>query len=361
MVAEKKLYDALEIDPSASQDEIKKAYRKMALKHHPDKNKDNPNSVEKFKVVSQAYEILSDPEKRSLYDKYGLEFILRGGAPPPDPGSASGGSQFFTSGAAPGGFPFSGMPGNDGTFRYQFNSNSRGPFQFSAPESIFSHFFADQMDGFGDSFNIDGSRRSSSRSQASPAFGADSPNIQRASTPEVAAVTRPLPLTLEELYKGTHKKLKVKRKVYDKVTGKRMTEDKVLEMDIKPGLKKGSRIKFKGVGDTVEGGQQDMHFVIEEKEHPMFVRDGDDVLQTVELDLKEALTGWTRIVTTIDGKQLKIEKAGPTQPGSKDEYPGQGMPLSKKPDSRGKFIITYQVKFPTSLTLEQKRKLREIL
>ncbi|KAI6250724.1 DnaJ subfamily B member 4 [Erysiphe necator] len=359
MVAEKKLYDALEIDPSASQDEVKKAYRKMALKHHPDKNKDNPSSAEKFKVISQAYEILSDPEKRSLYDKYGLDFILRGGAPPPD--SAADGSQFFTSGTGPSGFPFSNMQGNDGTFRYQFNSNGRGPFKFSTPESIFSSFFADQSSGFSEFMNAEGPRRSSARSQTSTVFGADSPNIQRASTPEVAAVTRPLPLTLEELYKGTHKKMKVKRKVYDQVTGKRMTEDKVLEMDIKPGLKKGSRIKFKGVGDAVEGGQQDMHFIIEEKEHPRFVRDGDDVLHTVELDLKEALTGWSRIVTTIDGKQIKIEKTGPTQPGSKDEYPGQGMPLSKKPDSRGKFIVTYQVKFPTSLTLEQKRKLKEIL
>ena len=71
MVAETKLYDSLGIKPDASQDEIKKAYRKMALKHHPDKNKDNPSSAEKFKEVSQAYEILSDPEKRTTYDQYG--------------------------------------------------------------------------------------------------------------------------------------------------------------------------------------------------------------------------------------------------------------------------------------------------
>jgi DnaJ family protein B protein 4 len=77
-------------------------------------------------------------------------------------------------------------------------------------------------------------------------------------------VERPLPLTLEELFKGTHKKMKIKRKAFDEVTGKRTTQDKVLEMDIKPGLKKGSKIKFKGVGDQEEGGQQDLHFVVEE-------------------------------------------------------------------------------------------------
>ena len=73
-----------------------------------------------------------------------------------------------------------------------------------------------------------------------------------------------MPLTLEELFKGTHKKMKIKRKAFDEVTGKRTTQDKVLEMDIKPGLKKGSKIKFKGVGDQEEGGQQDLHFVVEE-------------------------------------------------------------------------------------------------
>lgn len=86
-------------------------------------------------------------------------------------------------------------------------------------------------------------------------------------TPEVTTVERPLPLTLEELFRGVHKKMKIKRKAFDEVTGKRTTQDKVLEMDIKPGLKKGSKIKFKGVGDQEEGGQQDLHFVVEEVSH----------------------------------------------------------------------------------------------
>jgi len=81
----------------------------------------------------------------------------------------------------------------------------------------------------------------------------------------------------------------------------------------------------------------------------------------VDLELKEALTGWKRTVTTIDGKQISLEKAGPTQPGSSDTYPNLGMPLSKKPDQRGNFVVTYNVKFPTFLSQEQKRKLKEIL
>jgi DnaJ family protein B protein 4 len=98
-----------------------------------------------------------------------------------------------------------------------------------------------------------------------------------------------------------------------------------------------------------------------QKKHPLFTRDGDDIILNVELELKEALTGWKRTVTTIDGKQINLERAGPTQPGSKDSYPNLGMPLSKKPDQRGDFTVIYNVKFPTSLTAAQKQKLKEIL
>lgn len=82
---------------------------------------------------------------------------------------------------------------------------------------------------------------------------------------------------------------------------------------------------------------------------------------SVDLELKEALTGWKRTVTTIDNKQIGLEKTGPTQPGSQDVYPNLGMPVSKKPDHRGNFIIKYNVKFPTSLTAQQKQALKEIL
>jgi DnaJ homolog subfamily B member 4 len=85
------------------------------------------------------------------------------------------------------------------------------------------------------------------------------------------------------------------------------------------------------------------------------------LIHNVDLELKEALTGWKRTITTIDGKNLSVEKAGPTQPGSSDKYPGLGMPISKKPGQRGDFVIKYNVKFPTSLTAQQKQKLREIL
>ncbi|KAF6845152.1 dnaJ heat shock family protein [Colletotrichum musicola] len=364
MVKETKLYDQLGVKPTATQDEIKKGYRKAALKWHPDKNKDNPDAAEKFKECSQAYEILSDPEKRKTYDDYGLEFLLRGGgAPPPD----ADGPNPFAAGGMPGGFNFGGMPAGGGGRSFHFSTGTGGDgsgFRFSSADDIFAEFMRsgaaggmggdDIFSSFGGGMPRQGGRSSRMRSG-----GFDSPRPREA-TPEVTTVERPLPLTLEELFRGVTKKMKIKRKTFDE-TGKRTTTDQVLEVPIKPGLKKGSKIKFKGVGDQEEGGQQDLHFILEEKPHPLFAREDNDLVHTVELDLKEALTGWKRTVTTIDGKQLNIDKNGPTQPGSSDRYPGLGMPISKKPGTRGDFVIKYNVKFPTTLTAQQKQKLKEIL
>lgn len=372
MVKETKLYDSLGVKPAATQDEIKKGYRKSALKYHPDKNKDDPNAAEKFKECSQAYEILSDPEKRKIYDQYGLEFLLRGGAPPPE--GAEGGNPFAGAGGMPGGFDFSGMPGAGGggrSFHFSTGGGPGGGFSFTNPEDIFSEFLRSQgggggMGGMGGAEDIfsqfagagAGGARPGRASRNRSSFG-DSRG--RDATPEVTTVERPLPLTLEELFNGVTKKMKIKRKQFDE-KGNRVTTDQILEVPIKPGYKKGSKIKYTGVGDqSMDGGRQDLHFIVEEKDHPLFKREDNDLYHTVTLDLKEALTGWKRTVVTIDGRQLNLDKGGPTQPGSEDRYPGLGMPISKKPGTRGDFVIKYKVNFPSTLTAAQKTKLREIL
>ncbi|KAK4066944.1 uncharacterized protein Triagg1_7944 [Trichoderma aggressivum f. europaeum] len=373
MVKETKLYDTLGIKPETSQDEIKKAYRKAALKWHPDKNKDNPNASEKFKECSQAYEILSDPEKRKIYDQYGLEFLLRGGAPPPEGGP--GPNAYAGAGGMPGGFggfDFGGMPGGGGgnARTFHFSTGGTKGYNFMNPEDLFAEFqrsggmhgggagHDDDDFNFFSSFGGAGGPRSG-RTRTRSGF-AEPPQRNREPTPEITTVERPLALTLEELYNGTTKKMKIKRKTFDE-SGKRVQTDQILEVPIKPGLKKGSKIKFNGVGDQVEGGRQDLHFIVEEKEHPLFKREDNDIVHTVTLDLKEALTGWKRVVATIDGKQISIDKGGPTQPGSEDRYPGLGMPMTKKPGQRGDFIVRYRVNFPSSLTPEQKAQLKEIL
>jgi len=371
MVSETKLYDCLSISPTATQEEIKKAYRKAALKWHPDKNKDSPNAAEKFKEVSQAYEVLSDPEKRKVYDQYGLEFLLRGGQAPPPGAEGMDGMPGGGFGGMPQGFSFGGMPGGGGgggTRSFHFSTNGGGSgFSFSDPNDIFSSFARGGGAGGGgddeDIFNLFGAfggaggRPGGGTRRSTTGFQSRQPRPQ---TPEVSVVERQLPVSLEEMYKGAHKKMKIKRKTFN-AQGQRTTEDKILEMDIKPGLKAGSKIKFSGVGDQEEGGTQDLHFIVTEKPHATLARDGDDVKTTIELDLKEALTGWKKTVTTIDGKQLNVSGSGPTQPGYEERFPGLGMPLSKKPGERGDFIVQVKVNFPKSLTATQKSKIREAL
>lgn len=288
------------------------------------------------------------------------------------------------------------MPGGGGgTKTFHFSTNGGGPsgFSFSNPQSIFDEFVRSGGGGVGgdddddlsnifSAFGGAGARPGGGSRRMRTGFS-DSGRSARQPAPEVTTVERPLPVSLEDMFNGANKKMKIKRKVFDE-TGKRTLTDQVLDVPIKPGLKKGSKIRFKGVGDQEEGGQQDLCFVVEEvcspnspipspslsrhsftnvmqKPHAIYTRDGDDLVMMVDLDLKEALTGWKRTVTTIDKKQIGIDKAGPTQPGSQDVYPNLGMPISKKPGSRGNFIVKYNVKFPTSLTAQQKQKLKEIL
>lgn len=239
--------------------------RKAALKFHPDKNPDNPKASDKFKEVSQAYEILSDPEKRKVYDQYGLEFLLRGGAEAPPQGGGAGAS---------GGMPFEGMnfggmgggmPGGGQSFHYSMNGGGGG-LGGGDPFKVFAEFMRGGGAGLADDDDIfsqfTGGGRSSKGSRKDSYAGNSVRRRDR--SPEVTTVERPLPVTLEELYKGTHKKMKIKRKTFDSRTGKQNVEDKILEMDIKPGYKAGTKMKFKGVGDQEEGGTQDLHFIITE-------------------------------------------------------------------------------------------------
>jgi DnaJ family protein B protein 4 len=179
------------------------------------------------------------------------------------------------------------MPGGGGTRTFHFSTGSGGGsggasgFHFSNPDSIFAEFLRgggagmgggddDDFGGFssfgggvpGGMPGMSGSSRAA-RGARSGSSRFDSGG-RRAPTPEVTVVEKPLPVSLEELFDGTTKKMKIKRKTYDQATGKQSTQDRILEVPIKKGLKAGSKIKFSDVGDQVEGGTQDLHFIVSE-------------------------------------------------------------------------------------------------
>lgn len=168
-----------------------------------------------------------------------------------------------------------GMPGGGSSRSFHFSTGGgAGGFNFSDPSSIFAEFFRQGGAGMGDDEDVMNQFSTSSRHGGRPSrhdsYGGPS-SRRRAPSPEVTTVERPLPVTLEELFRGTHKRMKIKRKRFDR-SGNRNVEEKVLEMDVKPGYKAGTKIKFKGVGDQQEdGGTQDLHFIVTEVRFDRFL------------------------------------------------------------------------------------------
>ncbi|CAI5755744.1 unnamed protein product [Candida verbasci] len=345
MVKDKKLYNLLGVDTGANEQEIKKAYRKAALKYHPDKP---TGDAEKFKEISEAFEILSNEEKRELYDNYGLE-AARGNAPAADPGN-----------------PFAGAGGPGGGTSFNFGGGgpgfrSSGGFSQADAFNIFS-----QMGGFG--MGDDGFTFSSSNGGGASPFGSGFGggrsggmpggfgSSRQQPKPEPDTVSMPLPVSLEDLYKGTTKRMKITRK-----NANGIKEQKLLEINIKPGWKSGTKINFTNEGDYQSecGCRQTIQFVIEEKPNPTFKREGNNILMNVHLSFKESLCGFEKDVTTIDGRRIPLSRTQPVQPNTTTTYPGLGMPISKTPGQKGDLIITFKVDYPITLTPNQKEIIQQ--
>ncbi|KAF9912807.1 hypothetical protein EC991_008669 [Linnemannia zychae] len=369
-------YGILGVSKDADDTQIKKAYRKLALKYHPDKNSAK-DAQKKFHDISEAYEVLSDKNKRTIYDQYGEEGLKGGGPPPGAGGFGGGGGGFggFPGGGGGGGHPFTFSTGGGG---------GGGGFRPTDAEDIFKQFFASfggggggggmhgmgmdedddmgggggfrggmpgmgGMGGMGGMPGMGGGRRAGARPQ------------HHAEPEKPPALERALAVSLEDLAKGVTKRLKVTRKVTS--TGGR-TSDKILTIDVKPGWKAGTKIRFPREGDEYPNGAiQDIVFTLEEKPHPVFTRRGDDLVMELDLTLLEALTGFSKVVKTLDGRSLPVSASSSriVQPGQEERFPGEGMPISKKPGQKGDLIVKFAVKFPTTLTAAQKSELKKIL
>ena len=138
--------------------------------------------------------------------------------------------------------------------------------------------------------------------------------------------------------------------------------EEILAIDIKPGWKKGTKITFPEKGNEQRGVlPSDLVFIIDEKPHSVFKRDGNDLVVTQKVPLVEALTGYTAQITTLDGRSLSIPINAVISPSYEEVVKGEGMPLPKDPSKKGNLRIKFNIKFPTKLTAEQKTGLKRLL
>ncbi|CAA7397211.1 unnamed protein product [Spirodela intermedia] len=335
-------YNILKVNRSATDDDLKKSYRRMAMKWHPDKNPNNKKEAEaKFKKISEAYEVLSDPQKRAVYDQYGEEGLK--GIPPP--GSASAPS--YSNGASD--FHFNPRNAED-IFAEFFGTN---PFGFgSMGHSRSTRFQADGGGMFGGFGRADNIFRSHSEGPGAGPGGAHR---------KAAPVESKLACSLEELYGGSTRKMKISRNITD-ANGRLVQESEILTIDVKPGWKKGTKITFPDKGN--EQANQlpaDLVFVIDEKPHEVFKRDGNDLVVHQKIPLAEALAGTTLTLRTLDGRELAVPVTDVVSPGYELVIAKEGMPIVREPGRRGNLRIKFDVKFPSKLTSEQRAALRRIL
>ncbi|HDD25211.1 MAG TPA: J domain-containing protein [Chloroflexi bacterium] len=304
----KDYYKILGIDRNASEQDIKRAYRRLARQFHPDVNPENQRAEERFKEINEAYEVLGDAEKRAKYDRLGSSWQQwqRMGR---DPGQYDW-AQWF-SGARP-----------DGVYVEWDNDLSN---LFTGGESIFSEFFNAIFGGTATK------RPYTNRRSSSSPRGARGRDIET----EVE-------ICLEEVLHGATRTLER--------NGQR------IRVKIPPGASEGSRVRIAGKGESGYGGTPpgDLYLTIHVAPHPTFQRHANNLLCELPLDLYTAVLGGQLSVPTLDGRvSLKIP-AG-TQGGTVFRLRGQGVPDPHKPEQRGDMLVTVRVQIPQDLTLDEQK------
>lgn len=309
----KDYYKVLGVEKNATSDDIKRAYRKLAKKYHPDKNQGDKQAEEKFKGINEANEVLSDPEKKARYDQISNSY-----------------SSWQQAGGSPGAFSwedlFGGSRGGGGA-RVDVNDlfGERGDF---------SDFFRSFFGGAG---------------------GRRNPASQRGSRQQYSQPYQPtnyqqqLTISLYEAYHGTTRLIQL--------------NEKKIEVTIPAGSKTGTKVRVRGVGPKdARGGQGDLYLIIQVADDNRFKRKGNNFYAQKHIDLYTAVLGGEIEVETMAGNVLLKIPAG-TQPGQVFRLGGKGMPKLKKNKSFGDLLVTIVIDIPEKLSTEQKdlfKKLRKI-
>ena len=303
----KDYYKVLGANRSASEEEIRKAYRKLARKYHPDVNPNNKEAAERFKDANEAYQVLSDAGKRAKYDQLGSSY-----------------EQWQQTGGDARGFDWSqwsgGQPGGQRVYTTDLGGEGLGGL------GGFSDFF-ESLFGAAPGGTTTGTRRRAF-SQA-PRPGQD--------------VEHEVEVSLEEAFSGARRIVEM--------------EGRRLEANVPPGVRTGSRVRLKGLGGPgINGGPSgDLYMRIKVREHPQFEQRDGDLYTEVAVDLYTAVLGGSVSVPSLSGA-VRLNVPAETQNGRSFRLRGQGMPSPRKPEERGDLYAKVKVVLPQALS-EQEREL----
>ncbi len=305
----KDYYKILGVDKKASDDEIKKAFRKLANKFHPDKNKGDKSAEDKFKEINEAYEVLKDREKRTKYDNLGSQY-----------------NRYRSSGGNPNGFDWSNWYASQNQGQGSQNFGGQGGFGdiFSGGGSGLSDFFEKI---FGGGFSGGGRRHSVS------VKGQD--------------VQANFEITLEDAFNG----------------GKQAFEfnGQKIQIQLKPGIQDKQKLKLSGKGYPGQNGgaNGDLILVLNIKKHPLFKRKGNNLHTEHFIDLLTAVLGGEITINTLGGK-IKTNIASGTSCGKVLKLKGQGMPYYNEPNKRGDLFVKLMLKAPDKLSPREKELYEEL-
>lgn len=319
-MAKRDYYEILGVPRGAPTDEIKKAHRRLVRQYHPDANKNNPQAEEKFKEVQEAYDVLSDAQKRANYDQFGHAGV---GAPGGAGGGPRGGADPFEA------------------FRRAQRGQGRGPREWSAGPNVSVEDFdvGDISDLFEQFFGARGGA-------ARPGARGGPRARPQAAPPQSADVEHAITITFEQAARGTTLPIQINR------DGRLET----IDVKIPPGVKEGSRVRLKGKGAQVNGAAGDLYIVTHVAPHPYFKRDDMDVHLELPISLYEALLGTKATVPTLDGPVTLTIPPG-TGSHAKLRIRGRGIERS---GNRGDQLVVTRLVVPKDLTDDEKRAVESL-
>ncbi|CAH0595437.1 unnamed protein product [Chrysodeixis includens] len=306
-------YGILGVKRSCCQLEVKRAYRRLALKYNPEKHDNDENIKRIFALIAEAYEVLVDHKHRAVYDQYGEEGLKRG---------VPGPTEYIQP------YTYHGEPLK--TYNDFFGTNNP---------------YADLLDYY---------------QNPPPMF--ESP-LGKGYKEKDATIVRPLALSLEEVYKGGLKKMKIQRLVFtDETCTELKLREKVLSIPIKAGTYPSTEVRFKEEGD--QGPTRipaDVIFITEDRPHDTYVRSGlSDLLHFRTVTLKEALCGFMVTLKTLDDRILRIKITDVVMPKFEKVIEGEGLPLPACPlKAKGNLILRFRVDFPEYLSKKSKKAFEE--